>query len=415
MKKILNPFFLLFFFFLFFSSVSAKKSDYSYLEGLNFDELSSVKAQNILLYNLNDKKIVYKENSNEKIAIASLTKIMTSIVTLSKVDNLEEKITIPKGAFYNTSGYAEAGFKMGDRVTIRDLLYGTLLPSGVEAAQALAIYVSGSVEAFVTEMNLLAEEIGMQNTHYSNPVGRDDVDNYSTLEDISKLLLYALENEIFYEIYTTRTYTTTNHLELFSTLVSPSKRYGLDVSYIKGSKSGYTNQAGLCLSSLAVKDGISYLLIVANSLYANGFPNHIVDSIAIYDYFFDNFLYHGILKKDQTIITLDIEDGFDKTYTITSDKDITMYVKEEMLTDIQYDYEGIKTLNYKVKLNDKLGTVKVKYQEDVLYSYDIYLKENIRYRYTKFIFGVSILAIVFFILFKLKKQKKKSRRRKKVC
>ena len=413
MKKIIL-FFCVFLFSV--SFVEAKKSDYSYLEGIALESFSNVKAQNILLYNLNDKKLVYEENSNEKIAIASLTKIMTAMVTLSKLENLEEKIIIPSGAFYNVSGYAEAGFKVGDRVTIRDLLYGMLLPSGVEAAQALAIYVSGSLDNFVVEMNALAQSLGMQNTHYSNPVGRDDIDNYSTLEDISKLLLYALENKTFYEIYTTRTYTTTNHLELLSTLVSPSNRYGLDVSYIKGSKSGFTNQAGLCLSSIASYNGISYLLIIANSLYASGFPNHIVDSLAIYDYFFEHFLYQDILKKDQELVTLDIKDGFDKTYTIASDKDISMYVTKEILTDIQYEYEGIKTLDYKVKQNDKLGTIKVKYQDDILYSYDVYLQENIRYRYTKFIlWGVSIFVLILLILFNLKKQKKKRRRRKKEC
>ncbi len=395
------------------SFVEAKKTDYAYLEGTVIEHFSDIKAQNVLLYNLNDNKLAYEMESDEKISIASLTKIMTSMVTLQNVENLDTIVTVPSGAFYNTSGYAMAGFKVGDRVTVRDLLYGTLLPSGVEAAQALAIYVSGSMDAFVMEMNTLAKEIGMQNTHYSNPVGRDDIENYSTLEDISKLLLYAFQNETFYEIYTTRTYTTTNHLELLSTLVSPSKRYGLDVSYIKGSKSGYTNQAGLCLSSIAEKDGVKYLLIIANSMYASGFPNHIVDSLTIYDYFFKHFGYETILKRGQELVSLAIKDGFDKTYAITSEEEVSLYIKEDMLEDIEYNYEGIKEIDYKVKQNDKLGTVFVTYHGNPLYSYDVYLKENIRFRYTKFIIlGISIFVFFLFLLVLRRRKKRKNRRRK---
>ncbi len=368
------------------------KSDYSYLN----IQLPNVQAKNIYLYNWNDHKIIYEQNSDEKISIASLTKIMTALVAMEHFDNLNEVVTVPSGAFYNVSGYAEAGFKVGDKVTIKDLLYGTLLPSGADAAQALALLTSGSLSSFVEKMNKKASALGMDATHYENSVGRDNEKNYSTLSDLATLLFYALENPTFYEIYTTRQYTTSNQLELESTLIFPSTKYNLNIQNIKGSKSGYTRNAGLCLSSIAEFNGVKYLLIIAGSNYEQGFPNHIVDSLAIYNYFFENFSYQPILKENEVLHTLPIKDGFSKTYDIKALDNVYSYLENE--SEVEYVYKGIDSLNTKVKTNDKLGTMEVKYKDNVLYTYDVYLKENIKYKHTKEIVITILLVLIILIL-----------------
>lgn len=397
----LNKFiFALFFFFLFISSYRAK-SDYAYLD----IQLPNISAKNILLYNLNDHKILYEQNSNEKISIASLTKIMTALLAIENFDNLEKVVSVPKGAFYNVTGYAEAGFKVGDYVTIKDLLYGTLLPSGADAAQTLAILTSGNISSFVAKMNEKAISLGMNETHYENPVGRDNEQNYSTLRDLAKLLFYALENPTFYSIYTTRQYITLNNLELSSTLVMPSTKYNLNIENIKGSKSGYTRNAGLCLSSIAEFHGVKYLLITANSTYENGFPNHIVDSLAIYNYFFDHFSYQPILKKGEVLHTLEIEDGFLKTYEIKSEEDQNLYLENE--SEVEYVYHGIEHLNYKVKTKDKLGEIEVKYKDKVIDTFEVFLNEDIEYKHTKIIvLGIFILLIITLLCFLYKKRKR---------
>lgn len=378
------------------------KSDYSYLD----IELPSVQAKNILLYNLNDEKVLYEKNSEEKISIASLTKIMTALVAIEYYDNLNEMVSIPNEAFYNLTGYAEAGFQENDEITIKDLLYGTLLPSGAESAQALAVLTSGSVSAFVDKMNEKAKFLGMNNTHYENPVGRDHEENYSTLRDLAKLLFYALKNPTFYEIYTTRHYTTLNNLELESTLVFPALKYNLDIQNIQGSKSGYTRNAGLCLSSLAEFNGIQYLLITAGSKYEEDFPNHIMDSLAIYNYFFENFSYQSIFKKGETLHTLEITDGFSKTYEIKSEEDVSFYLDNE--SEIEYVYKGINSLNSKIKTNDKLGEIEVKYKDATLYTYSVFLKENIQYKHTKcVVIGVVFILILLGICMNKKRKKKR--------
>lgn len=400
-------FIFVFLFFVSFVPYVWAKSDYSYLE----IDLPSVQAKNILLYNVNENKVIYEQESEEKISIASLTKIMTALVAIESFDNLEEIVSVPEYAFYNTSGYAEAGFHVGDRVTIKDLLYGTLLPSGADAAQALAILTSGSLSSFVEKMNEKASSLGMDATHYENPVGRDNKENYSTLHDLAKLLLYAFGNETFYEIYTTREYITLNNLELMSTLVMPSTKYNLNIENIKGSKSGFTKNAGLCLSSLAEYNGTKYLLITAGSNYENGFPNHIVDSLNIYHYFFENFSYQPILKKDEVLKTIEIEDGYSKTYEIKSPEDVFLYLKNE--SELEYVYDGVETLNYKIKTWDLLGKMEVKYKDNTLYTYDVFLEENISYKHTKLIlFSTFILLPFLYFWFILRKRKRKRRKRK---
>lgn len=398
--------------FLFLCPIVTAKEIYTYLETENIKELENISANHILLINRNDNKILYEKNSEEEIAIASLTKIMTALVTILQTENIDEVITLTEEAFVDIDGYMEAGFKIGDKVTIRDLLYGTLLPSGVEAAQALAIYTSNSIENFVSSMNHLANILEMNHTHFSNPVGRD-TDNYSTLEDMAKLLQYALQNKIFYEIYTAKKYTTTNGLELKSTLLSASNKYNLDTDFIKGSKSGYTKKAGLCLSSIAEKEDASYLLLIADAKYENGFPNHVIDTINIYKYFFNNYSYQEILKQNQELSTFSILDGKEENLTIKSEDNISLYLKNDMAEKLEYEYIGRNTIDKKVNYGDYLGNVVVKYNQKTLYTYPIYLKENITYLHTKEILLLfSSLAIFFLFLFMLKWKKEKE---KEIC
>lgn len=386
------------------------KEIYTYLETENIKELQNISAKHILLINQNDNKVIYEKNSEDQIAIASLTKIMTALVTILQTENLDEVITLTEDAFASIDGYMEAGFKIGDEVTIRDLLYGTLLPSGVEASQSLAIHTSGSIENFVSSMNHLANILEMNHTHFSNPVGRDE-GNYSTLEDMAKLLKFALQNETFYEIYTTKNYTTTNGLELKSTLLSASTKYNLDTEFIKGSKSGYTKKAGLCLSSIAEHSGTVYLLLVADAMYENGFPNHVIDSMNIYRYFFDNYSYQPILKQNQELSTFSIIDSMEDTLTIKSNENISMYLKNDMTEYLEYEYVGRNTLDKEVAYGDYLGQVLVKYNNQTLYTYPIYLKENIHYLHTKEILCLfSSLSLFFFLVFMVKWKKEKSRK-----
>lgn len=232
-----------------------------------------------------------EHNSVQRIYPASLTKIMTAVLAIEHTENLNSTAVLPWNfeKLYE-EGASMAGFEPGEEVTYRDLLYGILLPSGAECCMAFAERVSGSEEAFTALMNQKAEELGMKNTHFCNTTGLHDPDHYSTVEDIAILLRYALENQNFRAAFTSSFYTTVSTKQhpqgftFYSTLFKNLDGTEIQGGEILGGKTGFTDEAGLCLASLAQVNGTEYILVTAK---ADGTlktePFHILDAINVYN------------------------------------------------------------------------------------------------------------------------------------
>ena len=357
----------------------------------------NVESKKIILYNMNDNNIIYEEGSNDKVSIASLTKIMTAIVSIENIENLDDVVTVKSKDLIGLDGYSKAGFKVGDTITYKDLLYGLMLPSGGDAAQIL----SNNIDNFIEKMNNKANELGLTNTKFSNPIGMDD-DNYSSASDVSKLLIYALKNDTFKTIFSSDNYTTSNGLKLTKTTKKTARSYNIDISNITGSKTGYTGDAGYCLASTATINGIDYLMV---TLGAQDLGYHVIDTVNIYKYYGDNYSYVDILKKGQKLKTIKIKFGKKKTYDIVSTKTIKKYLKNDTdLQKLEYIYDGVEELNYKIKKGDYIGKVTIKYDGKVLDIYKVYLNEKIEYIIHWFIIiPIVILSILIFIVKKIKK------------
>ena len=142
-----------------------------------------ITSSNAVMYNLNDNEIIYEKNKDEEVSIASLTKIMTCIVALENIDNLDEKIVLTNKDFEGLieQNAAQAGFRVGEEVTYKDLLYGLMLPSGADAAQALARNIAGSNEEYVELMNKKVKELKLKHTHFVNTTGLDIDNHYSSV------------------------------------------------------------------------------------------------------------------------------------------------------------------------------------------------------------------------------------------
>ena len=181
---------------------------YIYAEEITLNETSTtsdrifdITSKNVILYNLDDKNVIYEKDSNEKVEIASLTKIMTTLVAIENISNLDKDVVITSEVFRGIEDYSQAGLSIGDKVTFKDLLYGIMLPSGADCVKAVILNMGKSNDEFVKLMNDKAKEIGLKNTNFDNAIGMDSDDNYSTAGDIAKLLIYALDNETFKNIY----------------------------------------------------------------------------------------------------------------------------------------------------------------------------------------------------------------------
>lgn len=359
-------------------------------------------SSNAIMYNLNDDSVIYEKGSNDKVRVASLTKIMTAIVAIENINDLDEKVIMPSSAYVDLDGYVTSGIKAFDKVTYRDLLYGIMLPSGADCANAIAILTTGSVSNFVDKMNEKVRELNLVNTHFSNPIGKD-LDNYSSVSDLSIILKYALKNDEFYKIFTTREYTTTNNIKLKSTLVTKSKN--LDTSNILGSKTGFTDLALNCLASISNINNVRYLLVTVGADTTG--PYQFVDAINLYDYYSNNYGYKRVLQFDQFIKTIKVKNILESNYDIRSDDDLYLYLSNDInIDDIEYEYEGVDVI-YKMKKGDYLGHVNIKYNNKVLSVYDVYLdNEIVSYDYLIILIPVFVLFTLFYIVFLCVKRRK---------
>ncbi|MBC8586693.1 D-alanyl-D-alanine carboxypeptidase family protein [Paratissierella segnis] len=232
--------------------------------------IGDYESKYICVMDRENKAIIYEKNLKNKAYPASLTKIMTTIVALEHIEDLSAIAPIDIESYRDMveQNSSMAGFFGKEQVTYRDLLYGTMLPSGGEAANSLAINVAGNIENFVEMMNEKAAELKLENTHFTSPEGFHDKDQYTTAYDMALLLDYALENGHFKVIFTTDSYETTKTLDypdgiiLESTVLSKLDETNQDGFTIIGGKSGTTYEAGQCWATLGIKDDHEYIVIV---------------------------------------------------------------------------------------------------------------------------------------------------------
>lgn len=248
----------------------------------------SVQSSNALLIDLDDNIVVAQKGAYERIIPASMTKILTLLVAVEHIEDIKDTFTITREItdYSYRNDCSAAGFADGETVTVEDLLYGTILPSGGDAAAGLAYYVSGSLEGFVELMNEKIAELGLSETaHFTNCVGLYDVDHYCTSYDMAVMLKAAVENSLCREVLSAHIYTT-----------SPTEQHpeGIELSNwflrriedketngeVVCAKTGYVAQSGSCAASYEISaSGRHYLCVTAN---AHSSWRCIYDHVAIY-------------------------------------------------------------------------------------------------------------------------------------
>lgn len=376
-----------------------------------------LKSDKYILYNLNDNRVLLEHSSDEKTQIASLTKMMTTIVAIENVKDYNKKVTITKEMFNDIEwDVATAGFKVGDKVTYNDLFYGAILPSGADAVNALAYSVFDDYDIFIKKMNDKAKELDLKNTMFENPIGLYDEKNYSTAKDVSKLLIYALKNKKFKEVFTAKNYVSSNGIKMRSTIESYNARNGnANINYITGAKTGYLKKAGYCLASTAKINGVEYLLITLNAFSTSGAP-HISDATKVYKYYSNNYGYKNIVNKDTVVATVKTKYSKEKELKLKANTNIKYYLKNDFDSkDITYEYNGEKYVTCFTKKGTKLGTVKIKYQDKLLKEFDLLYSQELKFSLLAFIWAYKyiIIIIVFLLYVKHRSNKvKKARRRK---
>ncbi|MBQ8960270.1 MAG: D-alanyl-D-alanine carboxypeptidase [Ruminococcus sp.] len=231
-----------------------------------------IDAKNAVLFNAATGQTVAYKDENVLIWPASLTKVMTLIVVVENVEDLSAKVTFTEDmiAPFIEADASRSGYEPGETATIEELLYGIVLASGADSAQAAAEFTAGSEEAFVELMNQKAEEMGLRRTHFTNVTGLHDKQHYSTAADMGAILSYAMSIELCRKILMTEKYIlpAEQHpegIEIQSTLFS--RMYGDEMPgvLIQGGKTGYTDKALHCIEAFADVNGTDYILVLCGS------------------------------------------------------------------------------------------------------------------------------------------------------
>lgn len=242
-------------------------------------DMAAVSAKGAILIDAATGEVIFSKNADEKLPMASTTKIMSALIVLEQ-DGLDDKFVVDKDAI-QVEG-SSMGLQEGDIVTLRDLACGMLLPSGNDAANAAAVRVSGSVEAFVQLMNDRAAEMGLSSTHFVTPSGLDDYtdEHYSTAADMAELTREAMKNPDFREICGKRSIKLNFGSPLSDRWLTNTNKLLSMCDGVIGVKTGFTDKARRCLVSACQRNGATLICVTLNA------PNDWLDHTRLYDYGF---------------------------------------------------------------------------------------------------------------------------------
>ena len=329
---------------------------------ISFFMFSSIVNASYVLIDKDTNRVLLSNNKDEKKLIASITKVMTAYIVIKNVSNLNDEITLTKDHI-NSHG-SMIYLSDGEKLKVIDLLYGLLLRSGNDAATALAIYTSGSIDEFVKLMNYEAKNIGMLNTHFENPTGLDDENtkNISTAYDMAILTSKAMENKEFRKIFKTKKYKCKSNLKSFS-WTNKNKTLFMD-KHINGGKTGYTKKSRRTLITSYKKDNVNLIMVTLNhnddfNFHVNSYKN-IINS-------YNKYL---IINKNN----LNIDDTYyKKKYNVKfyTNNNYHLLLKNNEFKNISIIYTLFKNKN--IRNNSVVGYLKVYSKNKPIHEDAIYI------------------------------------------
>lgn len=395
-----------------------------------------ITAKSALLVSLDTDEVLFEKNADQKVYPASITKIMTTLLILesdkydpdAKIAMTEEALDLISG-----TGSSVSLLNAGEEITQLDLVYMVLMSSYGDCALLGAIYYGGSVENFVSMMNSRAAELGLEGTHYENPIGLHHEENYTTARDTYLLTKTALKNDTFKEVCESTRHTVKTSMSgdrvLSTTNFLQDNTTNYYYQYAKGVKTGYTDEAGRCLVSTASYNGYNYVCIVFGCP-ANE-KNHFTESANLYRWAFNNFEYKTVADSSNPICEIGVDLSLDTDF-------VSLYVEKSFISVLPKDADDStisivphpvsETVDAPIKKGDVLGTADVIYAENVIGTVNLVANEDIEKStiltvldavknfftssYMKVVYVIIAVAILLFIIAVIKMNSKRSKKRK---
>lgn len=343
-----------------FSNVFVEQAKASYFS-------TSARAATVLEVSTGRK--LFGQNENQKLPMASTTKIMTAITAIENCKDLDEKFEVSRKSIGipGTSLY----LREGDVYSTRDLLYALMLISGNDASVAIAEHVAGSTSEFITLMNELAKKIGAVNTHFANTHGLDADGHYTTAYDLAKITAYALENETFAEIVSTKNTKITNGNGENRYLKNKNKLLSTLNGCI-GVKTGFTDDAGRCLVSAIEKDGMKVVCVVLNC--GPMFP----ESAQMLEEAVGKYKLYDLTQMYDFDHSVQVVEGADLTAEIGTKESFFYPLTTAEVEKLEFVYSVPQMLQAPMKKGTEVGKVEIFLDNDLLFSEKIYTIEDVK-------------------------------------
>lgn len=323
-------------------------------------ESPGTSAQAVIVAEANSGTVLYEKSADQRMLIASTTKILTALIVLENCD-VDEKVVIPDDfpAIEGSSIYLKAG----QELTVLELLYGLMLASGNDAAVALALHVSGSVKYFSDLMNQRAKELGCKNSHFINPNGLDAEGHYSSARDLSLIACEAMKNKTFCDIVSTKS------INIGGRYFRNHNKLLWNYTGALGIKTGFTESAGRSLVSCAERSGMRLICVTLSD------PNDWQDHTALYDWAYDEYRCLNIGRSDAQYGNVPVISGVRQNVSVRPGEDFTLiYSKNDQ---IELSCELSKFVYAPVNEKEKAGVITIKLNSKTINEIPIIYCESV--------------------------------------
>ena len=333
-------------------------------------------AKSTILIEESTGKILYEKNSDEKRAPASMTKVMSMLLIMEALDNkqisLNDEVTISQNAA--DMGGSQLFLQPNQTAKVEDLLKGIAVASGNDAVVAMAEKIAGSEEKFVDMMNKKAKELGLKNTQFKNPHGLDEEGHYTSAHDMAIIAKELIKHKnimnytSIYEEYLTKSHGTKLWMENTNKLLKFYK--GVD-----GLKTGFTQTAGYCLTATAMKNNTRLISVVMGE---DTSANRSTDTVNLLNYGFNSYKVNTIIKKEKNIAKVKVNKGKEDKVYIRTKENVNELLNVNEKAKKYILVPEVKNITAPVKVGEKVGILKIKYQNKVVKEVDLTVSKNIK-------------------------------------
>lgn len=327
-------------------------------------------AKSMVVIEADSRRVLNDKNKDERLAMASTTKIMTALVTCKNVKDFDEVVAINDNAvgIEGTSMY----LKKGEKLTVKELLYGLMLPSGNDAAMALAYYVGGSEERFVEMMNEQAKDLNLQNTHFANPHGLDAGGHYTSAYDLAIITAEALKNDTFKEIVSTKNIRVTGSKENEPRFLSNKNKLLKTLEGCTGVKTGFTDNAGRCFVCSCTRDGMTLISVVLNC------GPMFEESTKLLNTCFEKYKMREILEPYAQGENIKVSNGESDFVQTVTKHGFSYPLTDEEFNNIKIVRNQPEILDAPVVKEQKIGEIEIYLDKNLLFKENIYTMENVK-------------------------------------